>query len=390
MPRNKKKILVFIDWYLPGFKAGGPIKSCSGMVQRLSSYFDFNIVTGNTDLNETVPYENIKSDDWNTISGGTRVYYCSSYSKNRKTITSLIHSENPDVIYLNSMFSPWFTLIPLLSVRKADKKIRVVVAPRGMLSPGALALKPLKKKIFLAASKALGLFKNVTFHASTEIEVAEIKKAFGSKANVHHAINLPPLTELKRTSRIKKENHMKMAYVGRVSEVKNLLQCLQVLQKFKVENAKIEFDIYGPGDEPAYLESCKQVAGQLPENVKVTFKGPIENKEIDGILSACHFFFLLTMNENFGHAIVEAFTSGCPVIISNRTPWKNLSSVKAGWDLPLEDEEAILKALERACNMSQAEYDEWSEAAYVYADNIHNNKETLNNNIRLFDTGYAG
>lgn len=183
---------------------------------------------------------------------------------------------------------------------------------------------------------------------------------------------------------------MKMAYVGRVSEVKNLLQCLQVLQKFKVENANIEFDIYGPPDEPAYLESCKQVAAQLPENIKVTFKGPIENKEIGGILSACHFFFLLTMNENFGHAIVEAFTSGCPVIISNRTPWKNLSAVKAGWDLPLEDEEAILKALERACNMSQAEYDEWSEAAYVFADNIHNNKETLNNNIRLFDTGYAG
>ena len=390
MVPDKKKILVFIDWYLPGFKAGGPIKSCSGMVERLSSYFDFNIVTGNTDLNETIPYENVKSDEWNIIAGGTRVYYCSTLSKNRKTISRIIRSENPDVIYLNSMFSPWFTIIPLLSASKAGKKIRVVVAPRGMLSPGALALKPLKKKIFLTASKAFGLFRNVTFHASTEIEVAEIRKAFGNSALIHHAINLPPLTELKKISRIKEKNRMKMAYVGRISEVKNLLQCLQVLQKFTITGAQIDFDIYGPFDEPAYFESCKELASQLPEGIKANFKGPVENSKIGAILSTCHFFFLLTMNENFGHAIVEAFTSGCPVIISNRTPWKNLEAAKAGWDLPLEKEASILAALEKACRMEQAEYNEWSEAAYKFADNIHNNKETLNNNIRLFDTGYAG
>jgi len=29
--KDKKKILVFIDWYLPGYKAGGPVRSMANI-----------------------------------------------------------------------------------------------------------------------------------------------------------------------------------------------------------------------------------------------------------------------------------------------------------------------------------------------------------------------
>jgi hypothetical protein len=32
---TKKKILVFVDWYLPGYKAGGQIRSVASMVGHL-------------------------------------------------------------------------------------------------------------------------------------------------------------------------------------------------------------------------------------------------------------------------------------------------------------------------------------------------------------------
>ncbi len=57
---TKKKILVFIDWYIPGFKAGGPIRSCANIVQHLSSDFEFYFITSDTDYCEDKPYENIK------------------------------------------------------------------------------------------------------------------------------------------------------------------------------------------------------------------------------------------------------------------------------------------------------------------------------------------
>ena len=55
-----KKILIFIDWFTPGFKAGGPIKSVSNIVNSLFNEFDFYIITSDRDINETEPYQNIE------------------------------------------------------------------------------------------------------------------------------------------------------------------------------------------------------------------------------------------------------------------------------------------------------------------------------------------
>ena len=41
---SKKKILVFVDWYLPGFKAGGPIRSCANLISHFSNEYDFFVL----------------------------------------------------------------------------------------------------------------------------------------------------------------------------------------------------------------------------------------------------------------------------------------------------------------------------------------------------------
>lgn len=51
----KPTILIFIDWYKPGYKAGGPIRSVSNMVDALKDDFQFYIITRNTDYLETTP-----------------------------------------------------------------------------------------------------------------------------------------------------------------------------------------------------------------------------------------------------------------------------------------------------------------------------------------------
>ena len=37
----KKKILVLVDWYEPGFKAGGPIQACKNVVTSLKGVMNF-------------------------------------------------------------------------------------------------------------------------------------------------------------------------------------------------------------------------------------------------------------------------------------------------------------------------------------------------------------
>ena len=43
-------ILAAIDWYLPAYRAGGPIRSLSNVVAALGGDIDFRIVCGNRDL----------------------------------------------------------------------------------------------------------------------------------------------------------------------------------------------------------------------------------------------------------------------------------------------------------------------------------------------------
>src|SRR5690606_15245644 len=101
-------------------------------------------------------------------------------------------------------------------------QIRVVVSPRGMLSPSALKIKPLKKHLFLFLSKLFGLYKQVVWHATSDKEVLEIKKHFGEKVPLNFAPNIPAKPELQDRKLTKKPNHLSLVCITRISPIKNL------------------------------------------------------------------------------------------------------------------------------------------------------------------------
>jgi glycosyltransferase involved in cell wall biosynthesis len=78
--------------------------------------------------------------------------------------------------------------------------------------------------------------------------------------------------------------------------------------------------------------------------------------DVWSVLADSHFFVLPTLGENFGHAIVEAWQSGIPVVISDRTPWRGLAQKNVGWDLALEDTFEWQRVLQRCVNMSVHDY----------------------------------
>ena len=93
---------------------------------------------------------------------------------------------------------------------------------------------------------------------------------------------------------------------------------------------------------------------------------------------------MLSEGENFGHAILEGFSAGCPVIISNRTPWRNLESKQIGWDVEVDDENAIVEAFQKAVEMNPQIYQSWSLSAFSYAKDFIRNPEILEQNKALF------
>jgi glycosyltransferase involved in cell wall biosynthesis len=377
---RKPKLWICIDWFLPAYKAGGPIQSIANLVNRLKADFEISIVTSNSDLGEPLVLDSKAQNVW-IQRDGYRVMYIDSAHQNKAFYKTIFKKETIDVIYFNSLFSVKFTLLPLLMVRHFP--IRKVLAPRGMLGQGALAIKPLKKRLFLKGFQLFNLHKKVLWHATAESEVDEIKQHFGSDRAILLAPNLSAGMKADPETKHKKENEIRLFFLSRISIKKNLLGALELLSKLN-SSYSIRFSIIGPIDDRAYWQKCEDRIAQLPNHITVHYEGSIPNADLPKRLKEEHLLLLPTFHENFGHVIMEAWQNGCPVIISDQTPWRNLDPKKLGYDLALSNEEGFIKAIEQFAEMSQSTYEEWSEAAFKHAKAFTENPEVLEKNKALF------
>ena len=337
----KKKILLFIDWYLPGYRAGGPIRSCSNMIEHLKELYDFSVVTRDTDYHETNSYKGIKSDEWNILPDGTRVFYFSEKNLSSGTIRKVLDKEDFDSVYINGIFSYYFSILPLRILKGKNKK--VITAARGMLGEGAMSVKKTKKIFFLFTSKLTGLFSDVMFQASNKQEIRDVQKYFGKKVPVLLAPNLPRKMQLEaRPDKRKEKGAIKIASIARISPEKNTKFALEVLKHVK---GNVIFDLFGTVNNVAYWNECKNIIESLPLTVAVNHKGAIPSDKTIEALSEYDFMFMPSLSENFGHTILESFIAGTPVVISDQTMWKNLPAVKAGWDISLLQKEKFMEIL---------------------------------------------
>ena len=160
-------------------------------------------------------------------------------------------------MYLNSLWEPYFSLVPLiLRVLRILPVQAVLLAPRGELSIGALSLKTRKKRWFLRAWRPLLSHMNLTWHASNEMEAAEIRAVFPS-ANVRICIsNDLPVVALTATEASQLHHGLpKFVYIGRISAKKNLHVAIDALAAVPTPAT---FDIYGPVDDKKYWSTCER------------------------------------------------------------------------------------------------------------------------------------
>lgn len=367
MNTDKPVILLFADWYLPGYKAGGPIQSCVNLVRMFSGQYRFFVVCGDRDLGDDLPYKNIPLNQWTTGPAGEQIYYTNNSHLDKKLLRKLLQELNPHAVYLNSMFSIPFTIRPLLVVRSLKNRPLVVLAPRGMLQAGALQLKASRKNLFLKLFRFLGWHKFIRFQATDAQELQDIRFHFpGADARI--AENIPNRLPEDPIPAIKLPGSLKLVFISRIHPKKNLLFLLELLKKWESQ-ATIELDIYGDTGDADYQEDCLSMISHLPKGKTVRFMGPIENREVFKTLSNYHAFVLTSRGENFGHAIFEALEAGKPVLLSDKTPWRDLEKQNAGWDIPLDAKDRYLKVLDQLVEMDQDSYNSWSAGARRLARN---------------------
>lgn len=373
-------VLVFIDWYLPGYRAGGPVTSCANMVQALQGKVRFHIVTRNTDYCSEVPYD-ITPDKWIKRSEGVEVMYLSNEQLSLKTMQRLISDTPCNVIYINGIYSKYFSIYPLLANRQLrQKEKRVIVASRGMLSQSALGIKKFKKNFFLIAARILGLYINVDFHATNAKEEQDIRKEIGRHPRIFIASNISKALAKEIVPMVKNPGELKIVSIARISPEKNLLFLLESLAS---QESQVTLNIYGTVYNEQYWQKCLQRIATLPENIMVLYQGLANPIEIEGIVQQHHVLSLPSLGENFGHVIAESILAGRPVVISDQTPWKGLRAQKAGFDLPLNLQK-FEEAFTELALMDNKQFEEWCAGARKLGSKLASDTTPVDDHLKMF------
>jgi glycosyltransferase involved in cell wall biosynthesis len=380
------KVLIIADWYAPGYKAGGLITALSNLADSIGDRFDLRVFTRDRDLTDGKPYSHVHPKEWQSV-GPTRVMYTSDLS--HRHLRNRIVEVMPDIIYLNSFFSS--LTIKTLCLRKLGllPPCAFVLAPRGEFSPGALDIKSLKKTIFMTLALRAGLYRDLIWHATSDLEaehIAEVLRSAGrQQPYIRVASDLPSSDWLRTTPqppRIPKNSGGRFLWISRISRNKNLSFALDALSNVK---GNVTFDVFGPIDDEGYWNDCQLRMQRLPNNVVARYHGSIPRVDIQRVARNYDFFLLPTQGENFGYAILEAMAAGCPVILSDQTPWRVVSDQGIGWTLPLEDLSLWHRTLQQCVDLEPETYASMSRRARNFVESWAKSANRGQETTELFD-----
>jgi glycosyltransferase involved in cell wall biosynthesis len=372
-------ILICCDYFLPGYKAGGPITTLSNLVAAIRERCRVFVITSDRDYLDSMPYHGVDSNGWTDL-GGYMVRYLDRKSISTRGLAEIVSKVDPDSIYLNSLFSYDFSIRLLLARRLyMMKEVRWVLCPRGELNEAALRKGVLKKQLFLTAGKLIRLHDKVTWQATNEHEFSRIRKVIGSNSNVFKVTNLSRFVDEDNIPRlrIKQVGNLSMVFVGRINSHKNLSLLLDAMVHLR---GNIHLKIYGPVDDQLYWAKCCHKIASLSNNVRVDYSGVHGRDTVIEAMRWAHLLVLPSRSENFGHVIYEALSVGTPVIVSDKTPWRGLVEKGVGWDCDIKSSDAIVQALTEVILMDQTDWIAMIPRSKAYA------RETISHDQIIIDT----
>jgi len=148
-------------------------------------------------------------------------------------------------------------------------------------------------------------------------------------------------------------NPLQFVHVGRLVFYKNLEVAIKAIKIVKETEPNVKLVIAGNGPHKKYLENMVESMG-LQSNVQ--FRGYVSDSEKKSLLASSNAMIFPSLCEGFGLVILEAFSFGRPVLVSNIKPMSDIVSRKNGYLLDPYDEkswaESMLKIIKKPSDAS--------------------------------------
>lgn len=242
-----------------------------------------------------------------------------------------------DVVYIQYLFH--YTVLFSLFFSVFQKK-KVVICPRGSFSKYTFSNKfSVFKKIW--CSLFIKPFQNkVKWQASSYLEKNDIKRFLPNTdvKEVNDGVDFASFQDadllsgtelvLKYTNQSFKEIDNIFFSMGRLHKIKRFDVLIDAFSIFVKEHPSTKLLIAGEDDGvKVHLE---QQIKSLCLMGSVFLIGSVNHKQKKELLTNATAFALASEFESFGIVVAEALSCGCPVVVSNKTPWKDIEKNNCG------------------------------------------------------------
>ena len=346
-------VAMAIGAFWPGNDASGPNQSFRALRESLGAEFRFTLFARDR------PFGAQASSPGKGLSDA---HYLVPARPGPRGLLARLRATRPDALWLNGFFDRDFTL-PLLLAHRAGLlgRTRLLLSPRGEFHPGALALKPRRKR--WGRALLAPFLREVTLHAADGEELAHLRCALPRHKRFSIAANpraLPPMPV-----HTPQDGPLRIVFLGRIARNKGLHRALAALTKVR---APVLFTVIGPAEDESYLRECLALAAGLPPHVTLRWRGALPQSDVPQALAQADLLFLPTAGESFGHAVFEALSAGTPVLLSDKTPWRGLERAHAGWDLSLATDEPFAQMIDRFARLDAPARSVWRTGARALAE----------------------
>jgi glycosyltransferase involved in cell wall biosynthesis len=244
-----------------------------------------------------------------------------------RDLSSALHRAalTADVIHNHGLW-----VMPNISAGSATASVPtpLVVSPRGMLAPAALAFSRWKKRAFWALLQGSVIRNAACIHVTSEQEYEEVR-AFGLANPVAIIPNGIDLPELACSQSAGPAGERVALSLGRIHPKKGLARLVHAWSKVEARYPAWWLRIAGP-PELGHDNELRALAVSLGLT-RISVEGPIYGEAKTSAYRCADVFVLSSLNENFGLTVAEALAAGTPVISTKGAPWSGLEREGCGW-----------------------------------------------------------
>ncbi len=348
-PESAKPTIVFLTTSLSR-SSGGPFLSVSGLADAVAR-------DGGATVSVVGAYTNPSLWDEDRMQWSGTPIKAMAYSGLRSVLplrdtlaATLAPNSRRDTGMLVHLHGLWDAASLALALLRKPLECPLVVSPRGMLEPWALAQRKIKKLAALRLWQRNLLTTATILHATSHMEYEGFRRlGFRNPvAIVPNGIDFPSDDVLRgdasphsRTPEAAPSR--RCVFLSRLHPKKGLPILLSAWNRLRPQGWTLE--IAGAGDQTHEREVREMIAALGLGGVSLV--GDLRGREKWRFLAGADLFVLPTHSENFGIAVAEAMAVGVPVITTQGTPWQVLHDQQMGWWVPV-DEQAVVTALHEA------------------------------------------